>query len=149
MRTHQLKSPALRKLGTMIANIGPGMLTFVEAGGQLRSRPMSPLELDNDDALWFFVRESRHRKTGSYPVSIAFSQPDDACYVSVSGTATLVHDHRRTAMLWSPMATLWFAQGVDDPDLALLKVSITAAEYWSARSGAMVRLLPPGKDDER
>lgn len=36
--------------------------------------------------------------------------------------------------LWKPMLRIWFAIGENDPNLALLKVDATQAEYWDARS---------------
>ena len=35
----------------------------------------------------------------------------------------------------------WFPEGVDDPHLALVKVTIEAAEYWDAELGKMRQLL--------
>lgn len=145
-----------RTLSQLIEHIGPGMLTSLDTTGQLTSRPMTPLELDRNGVLWFFIRasslpsalpvsppgEAFHRTGAVHAVNIAFAQPDDAAYVSVSGTASLVRDPARVNALWSPVIRLWFAQGKEDPDLALLRVDITQADHWDARAAAMVRLLP-------
>ena len=32
----------------------------------------------------------------------------------------------------------WFPKGIDDPDVALLKVAIDAAEYWDAPNSTMI-----------
>ncbi|RYX92832.1 MAG: hypothetical protein EOO28_20895 [Comamonadaceae bacterium] len=80
----------------------------------------------------------------TYSVNIAFAQPDAASYVSVTGLARLVRDARREEKLWSPEIRIWFAQGKNDPDLALLRVDIVEADYWDASAASMVRLLPAG-----
>jgi hypothetical protein len=35
----------------------------------------------------------------------------------------------------------WFPNGVDDPDLALLEVQVTKAEYWDSPSSPVVALV--------
>src|SRR3546814_4736602 len=35
---------------------------------------------------------------------------------------------------------LWFPKGLDDPDLALLRVAVEKAEYWDSPSAAMTYL---------
>jgi general stress protein 26 len=39
---------------------------------------------------------------------------------------------------WAESLRTWFPKGVDDPEAALLKVSVEAAEYWDAPSSTMV-----------
>ena len=86
-------------------------------------------------------RQPPSSSAGPYPVNIAFVQPDEAAYVSISGLAHVVHDRSRIDALWSPVIGLWFAQGKHDPELALLRVDITQADYWDASAAAMVNLL--------
>ncbi|RZJ22165.1 MAG: hypothetical protein EOO54_11765 [Haliea sp.] len=136
----------LRTLNRLIDHIGPGMLTCEDDAGQLISRPMTPLKLDADGNLWFFIRSradaAPRAALASYRVNIAFAQPEDASYVSVTGNAQVVHDAARTEVLWSPVIRLWFADGMKDPELALLRVAIVRAEYWDAKAGAMAPLWP-------
>ena len=42
--------------------------------------------------------------------------------------------------LWSESLRTWFPKGADDPDIALLRVTVDAAEYWDSPSSAMVHL---------
>src|SRR4051812_2839238 len=50
--------PELEKLGELIAGIKFAMITTIEADGQLRSRPMSCMQMDGDGNLWFFTSQS-------------------------------------------------------------------------------------------
>ena len=43
--------------------------------------------------------------------------------------------------LWTPVLKAWFPKGKDDPDVALLKVDVTKAEYWDAPSSTIVKLV--------
>ena len=39
------------------------------------------------------------------------------------------------------MLKAWFPKGLDDPELALLKVTVEKAEYWDSPSSAVVHLV--------
>lgn len=43
--------------------------------------------------------------------------------------------------LWKPFLKAWFPKGLDDPDLALLKVTVTEAEYWDTSSSPVVHAV--------
>jgi hypothetical protein len=49
--------------------------------------------------------------------------------------ATLETDQVRLDELWSPSWRLWFPDGKADPELCLIRVEPSAAEYWD-RTGA-------------
>ncbi|HEV7368659.1 pyridoxamine 5'-phosphate oxidase family protein [Arenibaculum sp.] len=130
-----------RKLWDMIGSIQFAMLTTTDEDGTLRSRPMAAVNHDFDGELWFFTRASSHKTLEidrHHQVNLAYSDPDEQNYVSVSGTATLVRDSAKAKELWKEPMRTWFPDGPDDPDLALLRVRADSAEYWDAPSSAMV-----------
>jgi hypothetical protein len=43
--------------------------------------------------------------------------------------------------LWSAWAKTWFPDGVDDPELTLLRVRPLEVQYWDTRHNKMVSLL--------
>jgi general stress protein 26 len=133
----------LSKLGELIKGIRIAMLTTVDEDNSLRSRPMAAPQMVFEGELWFFtgadtpkVEESQQHRQ----VNVSFADPEHQDYVSVSGTASLVRDRRKLEELWSPWFRTWFPQGLDDPNLALLKVEVEKAEYWDAPSSTMVQL---------
>ncbi len=137
-------SDAIKKLGEEIKGIRIAMMTTVEEDGMLRSRPMATQEADFDGDLWFFtgagspkVDEVEHDRH----VNISYSKPDDNRWVSVSGTAQLVRDRAKIDELWKPFLKAWFPKGKDDPELALLRVNVTDAEYWDTQSGAVAHTI--------
>lgn len=135
---------AVKKLGEMIADIDFAMMTTVEEDGTLRSRPMSTQQVEFDGELWFFTRErapkveevERDRR-----VNLSYADPQDQRYVSVSGTAQVVRDRQKIEELWSPALKAWFPKGVEDPDIALLRVRVEQAEYWDSPSSKMMHIL--------
>jgi general stress protein 26 len=73
-------------------------------------------------------------------INLSYARSDKQDYLSVSGTVEVVRDKQKMQELWTPWIKPWFPEGLDDPDLVLLKVRMTEAEYWDAPGSAMVRL---------
>ena len=90
------------------------------------------------DCLWFLVKESKPLITESLAnrvVNVAFACPEKNQYASVTGHAQLVEDEKMVQKLWRPEMKSWFAAGLNEPDLALLRVDIHHSEAWDAESG--------------
>ena len=139
----QSTSEEVGKLGKLIEDIGFAMLTTAMPDGTLRSRPMATQRTPFDGTLWFFTpAESAkvHEVQAERHVNVSYADPAKNNYVSVSGRATVVRDRAKVKELWSESLRTWFPKGADDPDIALLKVTVDAAEYWDAPSSAMVHL---------
>jgi general stress protein 26 len=128
------------KLWGMIKDIRFAMLTS-EDGGILRSRPMVASQKVFDGNLWFFTRAGAHKVEEvrqDARVCVTYADPDRQNYVSVSGNARLVRDPAAIAEHWAEVLRTWFPGGKDDPEIALLQVQVTAAEYWDAPNSTMV-----------
>lgn len=136
------RQESIEKLKGLLENIDFAMLT-THAGGKLRSRPMSTQEMDLNGDLWFFTSDNTHKVEEiekNNEVNVAYSKPENNVYVSVSGTASLVKDRAKIEELWNPILKAWFPEGLDDPHLALLKISIEEAEYWDSPSSTLVQI---------
>jgi general stress protein 26 len=146
LRVHKQtqSDPGMRKLADLIDATGIAMLTTEEPDGSLRSRPLATLEMDSEGRLWFFTALSsgkvgeidQHRK-----VNLSYANVAQQDYVSVSGRARLLRDRPKIQELWTAWVEPWFPNGPDDPDLALLEVTIDEAEYWDAPASRMRRLF--------
>ena len=129
-----------KKLWDMIKDIQFAMMT-TEDGEVLRSRPMAAVDTEFAGTLWFFTRASSHKVSElgqDERVNLSYADPSGQNYVSVSGTATLERDAAAIKTHWREVMRTWFPKGTDDPDVALLKIDVTEAEYWDAPSSAMV-----------
>ena len=133
----------VKLLAEKIKGIRVAMMTTIHEDGTLRSRPMATLDMEFDGVLWFFTLESTP-KVGEVQenpqINLSYVKPDDERYISISGTAQLVRDKQKIDELWKPFLKAWFPNGKDDPNLALLKVTVTVAEYWDGPSNKMVQL---------
>ena len=144
----QTTTAANAGLWQKIEHVRVGMLTTVGDNGQLNSRPMTSQKVDDDGLLWFFTSDQAAvaKQIGNNPaVNVAFAAPDDSLYVSVSGKAAIVHERETIKAMWNPFVQAWFPGGPEDPHVALIKVSVTAAEYWDSDKSKMSQLLDMAK----
>jgi general stress protein 26 len=134
----------VRTLGELIQGIRVAMLVSVAPDGSLVSRPLSTLDVDFDGDLWFFTSAASGKVEDierQPRVNLAYADPDSGVYVSVVGTAQVLHDRARIDALWHPQATVFFPGGKDDPDLRLLRIRVESAEYWRQDSGLVSQAL--------
>ena len=137
----QTRDNDLEKLRELIKDIDFCMLTTVDEGGDLHSRPMSSNgDIDANGDIWFFTKASSHKVSEIAKLSkvnVSFADPENQRYISVSGTAQLVRDQAKIDELWRPQFKIWFPEGKDDPEVALLRVRLEKAEYWDSPSSAI------------
>lgn len=130
-KTHDEK---LAKLREIVKAVDICMLTTFDEGGDLHSRPMSNnREIEFDGDLWFFTYGSSHKadEVGRVPkVNTSFADVSSQQYASLTGHAEVVRERAKIEELWQPQLKAWFPEGVDTPDIALLKVTVERAEYW-------------------
>jgi len=138
------RNQSFARLGELIREIDIAMLVTVTGDGALRSRPMATQQIDpGEGTIWFFTSSDSPKSDEilhKQQVNLAYASAEKQSYISVAGRAHLVRDSAKTRELWKPAAKIWFPQGVDDPNLALLRVDVTAAEYWDSPSNKMVQL---------
>lgn len=133
----------LSHLGEKLKDHRIAMLTLEEPPTGLSSRPMTPLEMDEQGAIWFLSSRATLGHvigSGGLGVNLAFVRHDVSDYVSIGGHAELVDDSERKKALWSAAARVWFS-GPEDPDLTLLKVSPRHAEIWDGPDSRALRVL--------
>ncbi|CAA9537043.1 MAG: General stress protein [uncultured Thermomicrobiales bacterium] len=134
----------LKKVNELIKDIRIAMMTTVEADGSLRSRPMATQEAEFDGDLWFFSHETAPKVDEIHQdrrVNLSYAGNKENTWVSVSGTASVVRDRATMDAFWNPALKAWFPEGLDDPDLALLKVDVEQAEYWDTSSSKIVHAV--------
>jgi general stress protein 26 len=137
------RARAVGELRTRIAGIPVAMVTTVAADGVLHCRPMLVERVDDDATLVFLTHLSSAKVDDvrrDPRVNAAFVKSAGDCYVSVGGTATVVHDEARFRALWNPTYRAWFPGGPADPDSAIFSVRIERLDYWDVSASRMVRL---------
>jgi general stress protein 26 len=136
-------------LKEMIEDIRIGMLTTMDTDGALRARPLQTVGVEDGGTLWFFTSQSSPKvseaQSDAGRVNVSYAHPGKQDYVSVSGRATLVRDRERMRAMYTKWVEVFFPQGLDDPDLALLRVDVDKAEYWDSPGTAVGRMYALAK----
>jgi len=136
-----------QRLRELIEKIELAMMVTNDEG-ELRARPMTTSQVDEDGNLWFFSNEFTAKTfeiQKDHDVNLSYADKASNSYVSISGTATLVHDRAKINELWSPILKAWFPNGKDDPDMTLIKVVPHSSEYWDSSASKMVQLFKISK----
>ncbi|GKS83079.1 pyridoxamine 5'-phosphate oxidase family protein [Acidovorax sp. SUPP1855] len=137
-------------LWRLIKDIRFGMLTHRAASGMLHAHPLTTQnkDIDEQSQLFFFIPrdgELFERLRSDSQVNVTYSNPEKGSYVSLSGAAGFIEDIAKKEALWSPMAKAWFPDGVNDPNLVLLAIHISHAEYWDVKESKMTQLFKMAK----
>jgi general stress protein 26 len=133
----------LDKLRELVDRMKVGMMTTLDDDGTLRSRPLQTLDFDDDGCLWFFTSATAPKveeaKGMQGQVNLSYADPGRMDFLSISGSAQLMRDRARIEKYWTPWVNAWFPNGIDDPDLALLRITVEKGEYWEAPGNPVTR----------
>jgi general stress protein 26 len=133
----------LDKVADLIKDIRIAFLTTVGDDGKLHSRPMGTQQKGFDGTLWFFTHASSKKVDElqrDQQVAVTYSDPGNQNYVAIAGSGQTLRDRQKAEELWHPFLKVWFPKGLEDPDLALLRVDVQHVEYWDAPSSTFVHL---------
>lgn len=132
---------AVEKFKELVEDVNICMLVTTDDNGNVMSRPMATIDVDDEGNAWFFTNEFSekiHEASHDNSVALVYSHPGKNVYVHANGTSSVIIDKAKMKQLWKPMLKAWFPDGVDDPKLCLLKVNVQVAHYWNSASNKMV-----------
>jgi general stress protein 26 len=116
------------KFWTEMGNVRAAMLSV----GSARHVPMSPYPRPDDGAIWFITAQGTDLvealQNGENDTSLIVTG-EDKIHARIEGSAAVVQDRAKLEELWNPVASSWF-DGIDDPDIRLIKVTPATAEVW-------------------
>lgn len=134
----------IEKIKELIKDVNIAMLTTVDDNGLLRSRPMATQKTEFDGDIYFFTKEHSPKVDEVQKernVNVSYSNPSKQHYVSLSGKGRLITDRAKIEELWSPELKAWFPDGLEDPELSLLKIETSQGEYWDTPNSTIVHLI--------
>lgn len=129
----------MKTIAALVKSAKIALLTTITTDGHLHSRPLATQEVDFDGDLWFFTQDPSSKVDDIHAnpqVNAAFESGKG--YLSVAGTASIVHDRAKVDELWTPSVEAWFPDGKDDPTVALIKITAESAEYWASNEPGVV-----------
>jgi general stress protein 26 len=132
----------LKKIGDLIKGIRMAMLTTRAADGSFDSRPMATQEIERfDGTVWFLTRAGSGKLeeiADDSHVSLIYADSGNGKYVTVKGFASVSRDRAKIRELWNGMYKAWFPEGEDDPQISVIRVDVSEAQYWEASSSKLV-----------
>jgi general stress protein 26 len=132
------------KIAELVKDIRIAMMTTVATDGTMSSRPMAVQNTPFDGTLWFLTRSNSEKmeEVGhDQHVTLTFAEPKTSKYIAVKGTASVSQDRAKIKELWNPMYKAWFPQGENDPQIAVMRVDVTEADYWEASDNKLIVLI--------
>lgn len=120
------------KLQDLVGDFRDAMLVTRDGGGTMQGRPMHVADHDEGSGTLTFVTSVRTEKVDE------IREASDACvtfqsgsvYVSLSGECSISRDRERIRELWGKGMELWFPDGPEQEDVALILFRPSLGEYW-------------------
>lgn len=136
---------ALEKFKKLVQDVNICMfITNNRDDAETHTRPMATVDVEDNGTLWFYtdIRSIKVDEVSSdQDVHLVYAHPGKDSYLDVWGTASVVTDREKIKEKWTPMVKVYFANGADDPNLALLNVQPQHCYYWDTETGKMVYFL--------
>ena len=129
------------KVFELIEDVEVAQLVTLDRNGKMRARPMVAQKSDEAGVLWFYTPVNSGKIDEieqHHEVMLNYSDPNDQTYVNILGTAEVLHDREKIRSMWTESMRVWFPKGADDPNIALLKVTVQEADYWDTPSSTFV-----------
>lgn len=134
----------LKKLQELVKEIDFCMFCTNVGEIPFSTRPMSTQEVDDEGNIWFLSKASSHKNLEirqDDKVQLLYAKGSSSEFISVYGKADVIRDRKKAEELWSIFAKTWFNEGVDDPELTIIRVRPEDVYYWDTKHNRMVSLL--------
>jgi general stress protein 26 len=139
------QSAQSRRLAELMEDIDIAMCTTLGPNGYPVSRPLSTQAAAFDgERVWFFVAADSPKvvEIRAHPkVNLGYVSHAKNTYVSLAGDARVYRDQALIDEMWSDALKAYFPRGRTDPNLALLEVMATSAEYWDGPASTLGKLV--------
>lgn len=135
----QLRDDPRATLFAHLDDVRAGMLDVERSGQHLQ--PMTHFADADTAVLWFLtglgtdlVRAVGQGARAQFCV-VGTNQDVYAC---MSGAIGQAENPEKLADIWSPLASAWFPEGVGDPNVSLLRLTLQEAAIWTVTDSALV-----------
>lgn len=119
-----------------LEGINAGMLGVAD---DLQLVPMSHTADREAMALWFITAEGVHLVQalggGARDALYVVADGGGQLFARIEGRLELSNDRAKLDEIWNTVASSWFEEGRQDPDVRLLKFTIRDAEVWTTTGG--------------
>ena len=138
-----MASKTLKDIADKMAKLDICMFTTHGTRGVLATRPMSnngDVEYDGNSYYFSYEGASVVKDiAANAQVGLGFQGTKDL-YISINGTATLVHSKAAMKEHWLDELKQWFKDGLDTEGLVMIHVKGSRATYWQGEEKGEVVL---------
>jgi len=139
---------SIEEISKRMAGIDIAILSTHTENGQIANRPMSNNgDVGFDGTSYYFTFEQSRTVAdiqANSKVALGFTGEggifSDAIYVAVEGDAELIRDKAAFKTHWTSDLDRWFEQGVDTPNIVLIKVKASRITYWDGEHEGTVKV---------
>lgn len=126
-----MDSENLHRFEDYFKNFTTGMLVTHNRGKQLRGRPMHILCLDNSNNIWLSsTLDSEKIKEIGEDSRVALVCQSGSNWISITGNASVITDKEKKEELWSESLRIYFPEGKNSEEYALIRIETLWAEFW-------------------
>ena len=122
--TNLSRDAAVEKIRQIVKSTRVCLFASSEGRPPLEVRPMSVQDVDAVGNVWFLSAASsfqNHQISRHPQVQLFFANPNTSEYLSLEGRAFVSTSRPLKEKYWNPLAAAWFKQGIDDPELTVIR----------------------------
>lgn len=137
---NQAASDAQKNFFELLAKFDNAMLvTHSDKSTAPHARPMAIAETGEDGSIWFITGADTPKIDElQRDANILAVMQNGRQWLSVAGRAELSRDRAHIHRVWKEPFSVWF-DGKDDPNIVLIRLNPTDAEYWDNKGMAGVK----------
>lgn len=114
----------------VLKDFDEAMLVTHGSQAGLHARPMAIAKTEQDGGIWFVSGGDTSKVSElQNDATILAVMQSGSKFMSVAGRAELTRDRAKIHELWKEGFRAWF-DGKDDPNIVLIRLNPTEAEYW-------------------
>lgn len=131
-----------QKVYDILGSVETTMLVTESLEGHVEARPMKLAAVEPAGPVWLLTKATpMTEEVARHGEVLLVCQDGTSRFLSLRGRASIVHDPERLRRIWRLPFNLWFPGGVDDPELALMRIEPDAAEFWDATGANRFKYL--------
>jgi len=103
-------------------------------------QPMAPFPDPENGKVWFFSKKTNDLVSecgAECTAHFTFMSEDHDYYASAKGRLRRSGNVDKVEEFWNPVVAAWYEHGKDDPDIALMELTLEDAAVWSTTGSTL------------
>jgi len=119
------------------------MFTTHDQSEGFYSRPMAITEIDQEDCIWFITNKGSTQLKVLHlsDQALITAQNGFTTSLTLNGNAEEINNNSKLKSIWKPVYDVWFKDGIEDPEVTLIKFTAKSGEYWDNSGMLKIKYL--------